>query len=130
MRYLLSSVGIWILVSNMVPTAPSFPIKLVTAISLNDVAFGSNNNNNNGTINQKNGNDNSSSLVQIVGKVNVSAISNNGTQITNAPLSINPKEIHKPLSPKSQQEIQREKEQIQKCKLNTTVFTQRLPGAS
>jgi len=131
MMYLLSLAGISILVSSMVPTVPSLPVKLVAAISLNDVTFGSNNNNNNnGTISQKNDNDNSSIPVQIVGKVNVSIISHNSTQMTNSPLSINPKEIHKPLSPKSQQEIQNEKEQIQKCKLNTTIFTQRLPGAS
>ena len=89
----------------------SFPQKL-EAISLNKVVYENINN----------------SVIQF-GKTNVS-LNYNSTQTTNATSSTTPQEIHKPLSPKSLQEIEKEKQEIQKSKPNITVFTQRLHATS
>lgn len=106
-------VGMLILVGSIIVTPDFFSMKLL-ATSLKKAAVAADNNNN--------------SLIQFTGKVNVSSLHENSTQMTN--VSSNSQEIHKPLSPKSAQEIQREKEQIQKSKPNTTVFKQQLPGTS
>jgi hypothetical protein len=90
----------------------SFPQKL-EAISLNKVVFANFNN----------------SVIQF-GKINVSSLNYSSTQMTNATSSTTPQEIHKPLSPKSPQEIEKEKQGIQKSKANITVFTQRLHATS
>jgi hypothetical protein len=82
------------------------PLKL-TAISPNTGAFDKRDNN----------------LIQFVGKTNVFTTHINSTQITNATTQ---QEIHKPSNPKSPQEVQTEKEQIQKSNSNITVFTQTL----
>jgi hypothetical protein len=58
----------------------------------------------------------------------MSAINHNSTQMINATSSTTQQEIHRPSSPMSQQEIQKEKQEIQKSKSNMTVFTQELPG--
>lgn len=90
----------------------SFPQKL-EAISLNNVGYENINN----------------TVIQF-GKTNVSSLNYNSTHMTNATSSSTPQEIHKPLSPKSPQEIEREKQEIQKRKTNITVFTQRLHATS
>ena len=64
--------------------------------------------------------------IQLTGKVNISALNNNSESLTNVSYG-SPQEIHKPLSPKSPEEIQTAKEQIQKRKLNISVFTQQMP---
>lgn len=100
-----------ILLSVILVMAAFFPMKLVATSVKKAVLVDGNN----------------SSPIQFAGKVNVSALDYNSTRLTNAS-SITPQEIHKPLSPKSPQEIQTEKEQIQKSKSNISVFTQELPG--
>ncbi|HET7147916.1 MAG TPA: hypothetical protein VFI73_05390 [Candidatus Nitrosopolaris sp.] len=84
----------------------TFVLLKLGAISLNTVAFGKSDNN------------------LIVGKTSVSATHINDTQISNT----TQQEIHKPGSPKSPQEVQTEKEQIQENRQNITVFTQTLPS--
>jgi hypothetical protein len=113
MIYLFLLIGILMLISiTMLMKELSFPQKL-EAISLNKVVYENINN----------------SVIQF-GKTNVSSLNYNSTQMTNATSSTTPQEIHKPLSPKSPQEIEREKQEIQKSKANVTVFTQRLRATS
>jgi len=111
--YLILIIGILMVLSSTRFIATFFPLKLA-AISLKKV------------VNDKSSNN----LIQFVGKTNVSAIHYNSTQMTNATSSTTQREIHKPSSPKSPQEIQKEKQEIQKSKSNITVFTQELPGRS
>lgn len=89
-----------LLFGSMLVSAAFFPMKLLAEI-----------NNNN--------------PVQFTEKANVSALHDNCTRMTNASATT-PQEVHKPLTPKSSQEIQKEKEDILKSKLNTSVFTQQL----
>ena len=114
MMYLILLFGLFVVLSSTIFLATFFPLKLA-AIPLKKVVYDKSNNNN---------------LVQFVGKTNVSAIHCNSTQMTNATSSTTQQEIHKPSSPKSPQEIQKEKQEIQKSKSNITVFTQELPGRS
>jgi hypothetical protein len=90
--------------------ATFFPLK-ISAVSLKKVVY-----------------DKANSLIQYIGKTNMSAINHNSTQMINATSSTIQQEVHKPSSPKSQQEIQKEKQEIQKSKSNITVFTQKFPG--
>jgi hypothetical protein len=90
-----------LLFGSMLVSAVSFPMKLLAEI-------------------------NNNSPIQFKGKVNASAIRENCTLMTNASATSTPQEIHKPLPPKSSQEIQKEKEEMLKSKLNTSVFTQEL----
>lgn len=119
MVYLFLLIEILTLASGILVTAEFIPIT-ADAISLKkEISTNISNNDN----------DDTNSSIQFA-STNLSALhNNNSTQITNSSSSSSstPQEIHKPLSPKSLQEIQKEKEEIQKSKPNTTVFTQRLP---
>lgn len=111
MTCLFSLVGTLILLGAIFVTAADFPI--VQGVSLVKKTTAAYSNHNDGPI-------------QLTGKVSISALNNNNTPLTNATYS-SPQEIHKPSSPKSPEEIQTEKEQIQKSKPNITVFTQQMP---
>jgi hypothetical protein len=87
------------LLGSMRFSATSFPLKLLSEID--------------------------NSPIQFTGRVNVSDFHDNCTGMTIASATAS-YEIHKPLIRKSSQEIQKEKEEILKTKLNASVFTQQV----